>query len=586
MNLSLKTKLILIITFVSTLAVTLTCVAVVGYGRHLVRQETIADSSTLAEVIGINSAIALASRNHALAAETLTALRAEPAIQYAAIFSTDGQVLANYIRSSQKVGFVPPSLRKDGPYFEGDSLILFQTIASESNEKIGVVCIQTDLTKEYEILRQYAVILTLVLAGSFMISLMLSSRLQKVISSPIIHLLDVESRVSREKDYSIRAQSQSHDELGMLIDGFNEMLSQIQLRDQALREKEQQYRSLSENVPIGLYRTTPDGKILHANPALLEMIGYSSMEEIAEVNLQQKNPYVGISREEFCRRLERDGRIQGFETMWLRKNGTTMHVRENAKVIRDEAGRPLFYEGTIEDISEKKRIEQLKNEFISVVSHELRVPLTSIRGTLEWISQKASDQLSPNMKKMLDIAARSSERMGRLINDMLDIEKLESGKMVLQLRQVELSSFLQQSLDAHQGLAEQYGVKFVLKESATGVIVNVDSDRMMQVMGNLLSNAAKFSPVDGTVEVSSKVVNPGIVRISVTDHGPGIPVKFRPMIFQKFAQAEGSDRRQKGGTGLGLSITKAILERLDGKIGFETEPGATTFYFDLPIFSS
>lgn len=585
LKLSLKAKLMLIITMVSAFCLLIAGVAFTGYERVLMRREMVRDHGTLAEMVGINSTVALVSGNHASAAETLRAMRAEPSVMYAAIFGTDGALFASYVRSNLTNGFIPPSIRPDGAYFDNGSLILFRSIISEQNEKIGIVCIQSDLERESTRLLRYAGILSLIMCGSFLAALLLSSKLQQVFSRPILHLLQVEARVSKEKDYSIRAQRQSSDELGSLIDGFNLMLTQIQLRDEALRESEERFRTLLENVPIGVYRTTPDGKILHANPALLSMLGYKSLEELSAVDLEKQNPYVSISRRQFCERLEKEGEIRGFEMVWHRKDGVAIDVSENAKVIRDAHGKPLYYEGTLEDISERKRIEQMKNEFISVVSHELRVPLTSIRGTLEWISDKAGAQLTPNMKKMVEIAARSSERMGRLINDMLDIERLESGKMVFQVKPVEVGSFLQLAVEAHQGLAQQYKVRIAVQEASPEIRVSADSDKLMQVMGNLLSNAAKFSPPEGLVSVSARRQPPNMVRISVTDQGPGIPVKFRPMVFQKFAQADSSDRRQKQGSGLGLSITKAIVERMGGKIAFETQTGAgTTFYFDLPEY--
>lgn len=575
----------LIITMVSAFCLLIACIAFLQYERVLVRREMIRDHSTLAEMVGINSALALSSGNRASVDETLRAMRAEPGVMYAAVFSTDGSVFASYIRNHQSSGFIPPSLRPDGAYFENGALLLFRSVINEANEKIGVVCIQSDLEQENERLLNSAGILSVVMVVMLLIALFLSSKLQQVFSRPILHLLQVEARVSKEKDYSIRAQKQGSDELGSLIDGFNLMLSQIQRRDLALRESEERFRTLLENVPIGVYRTTPDGKILHANPTLLSMLGYTSLDELAGLDLEQKSPYVSISRREFCDRLEKEGEIRGFEMVWHRKDGTPIQISENAKVIRDEQGKALYYEGTLEDITERKRVEQMKNEFVSVVSHELRVPLTSIRGTLEWISEKAASQLTPNMQKMLEIATRSSERMGRLINDMLDIERLESGKMVFQMKPVEVAPFLQQAVEAHQGLAQQFDAKIELLRVPPGVKVSADSDRLMQVMGNLLSNAAKFSPQGGVVTISAARQAPRSVRISVTDQGPGIPLKFQPMIFQKFAQAESSDRRQKQGSGLGLSITKAIVERMGGKIAFESQQGAgTTFFFDLPEY--
>ncbi len=184
---------------------------------------------------------------------------------------------------------------------------------------------------------------------------------------------------------------------------------------------------------------------------------------------------------------------------------------------------------------------------------------------------------------LIDIACKNSERLIRLINDILDIEKIESGKLVFNLAPIALLPIVEQSLEVNRSYGEQLGVRFQLAEPVCGITVSADSDRLTQVLTNLLSNAAKFSPPHGTVVVSVRRLGAS-VRVAVADQGPGIPKVFRSRIFQKFAQADSSDTRQKGGTGLGLSISKAIVERHGGTIGFEAAPGGgTIFFFELPL---
>jgi PAS domain S-box-containing protein len=236
----------------------------------------------------------------------------------------------------------------------------------------------------------------------------------------------------------------------------------------------------------------------------------------------------------------------------------------------------------IRDISERKAADRMKNEFISTVSHELRTPLTSILGSLGLVKGGVAGEVSVQARAMLEIAHKNSERLVRLINDILDIEKIESGKMAFRIEPTDLMALVEHAVEANRTFGEQFDVSFVVRDALPRALVHVDSDRLMQVMTNLLSNAAKFSPRGGVVSVS--VARRGeTVRVAVSDTGPGIPEDFRHRMFQKFAQADSSDTRQKGGTGLGLSISKAIVERLGGEIGFETTPGVgSTFYFDLP----
>ncbi|MDW5441663.1 ATP-binding protein [Polaromonas sp. SM01] len=248
----------------------------------------------------------------------------------------------------------------------------------------------------------------------------------------------------------------------------------------------------------------------------------------------------------------------------------------------DKEGRVLGFYALGTDITELKRIDRMKSEFVSTVSHELRTPLTSIRGSLGLIAGGVAGQLPEAVKTLVGIAKTNCERLIRLINDILDIEKIESGKMKLDLQAVDLKLLLAQALVANEGFGAAHKVGLSLHFPDDKVQVHVDSDRLMQVITNLLSNAIKFSPFGGTVEVHVSL--PGTkVRIEVRDHGPGIPLEFRKRIFQKFSQADSSDTRQKGGTGLGLNISQAIVERLGGSIGFQTEVGAgSTFFIELP----
>jgi PAS domain S-box-containing protein len=239
----------------------------------------------------------------------------------------------------------------------------------------------------------------------------------------------------------------------------------------------------------------------------------------------------------------------------------------------------------IRDITKRKRAERLKNEFVSIVSHELRTPLTSIRGALSLIVGAMADTVPEKALKMVQIAHKNSERLVSLVNDILDIDKIESGNMAFDLKPLEIVPLIEQSLEQNRSYGEQFGVTFLLEEEVGDTKVYADTNRLLQVLANLLSNATKFSPQGGRVTVSVSAHNAN-VHVRVTDQGPGIPPSFRKRIFQKFAQADSSTTRQKGGSGLGLSISKAIIERLNGEIGFETEEGVgTTFYFNLPIWN-
>ncbi len=229
-----------------------------------------------------------------------------------------------------------------------------------------------------------------------------------------------------------------------------------------------------------------------------------------------------------------------------------------------------------------EKIDSMKSEFVSTVSHELRTPLTAIYGSLKLVFSGSLGEIPSKAKDTLAIALRNSERLTHIVNDILDIEKLESGKMVFDLKPQEVTKLVSESIDANRHYGNGYQVQYLLSSDSAPAAVNVDADRFIQIMNNLLSNAAKFSPPNSTVEVKVSKIN-GSVRVAVKDRGDGIDEKLRPLIFHKFYQADSTDRRHSGGTGLGLAISRELVEKMGGKMGFDTAKGlGTTFYFDLP----
>jgi signal transduction histidine kinase len=245
-----------------------------------------------------------------------------------------------------------------------------------------------------------------------------------------------------------------------------------------------------------------------------------------------------------------------------------------------------MFTAIITDLTELKKLDKMKDEFISTVSHELRTPLTSIKGALGLLDSSVLGEMPNQAKSMIGIAHNNSNRLVRLINDVLDIEKIEAGKMNFVLKEIELSPFLDQVVDANRAYALQHTVMLNLARIDDDLKIKGDPDRLEQVVTNLLSNAVKYSLKGGRVFVTAEG-RANTVRISIRDEGSGIPEDFQKKIFSKFAQADSSDTRAHGGTGLGLTISKAIVEQHGGTIGFNTaENNGTTFYFDLPLLTA
>ena len=354
--------------------------------------------------------------------------------------------------------------------------------------------------------------------------------------------------------------------------------------EEALQASEYQLRQITDSVPALIAYMDRDGRYIFHNKAYGEVLGPrvgaivgKTLQEVLGEEIYQEIRH-NVERVLAGEPVSYE-RIQRSAVLGVRDYAVSYVPRYEAE---NQHGKVTGFFVMATDITDMKRMDRMKSEFVSTVSHELRTPLTSIRGSLGLIAGGVVGPLPPAAKGLVDIAKNNCERLIRLINDILDIEKIESGQMRLTLQTVSLQPLLKQAMAANEGFAGQHGVNLRLQAPDEAVMVSVDTDRLAQVLTNLLSNAVKFSPKSEAVEVTLSG-RPDHVRVEVRDHGPGIPKEFQQRIFQKFSQADSSDTRQKGGTGLGLNISKAIIERMGGSIGFGSAPGGgTTFYFELP----
>lgn len=349
-------------------------------------------------------------------------------------------------------------------------------------------------------------------------------------------------------------------------------------------ENSRRIQAILANVLDAIILIDGRGHIEIFNPAAERVFGYSAHEVIGKnVKILMPEPHHS-NHDGYLANYMSGGerKVIGFarELEAVRKDGTIfpMELGVTEMKVRE---RRLFL-GTVRDITERKAAERIKSEFVSTVSHELRTPLTSIHGSLGLLGGGAAGDISDQGKQLIQVAFQNSESLVHLIDDILDVEKLEAGKMIFALSDVGVAGLLTRAMDVNSAYADKYGVILTCVDDAPEARILVDADRFAQVIANLISNAVKFSPRGESVTITAALCDTG-VRFSVTDHGPGVPEDFHDQIFQNFTQADGSDTRQKGGTGLGLSISKAIVEGMGGTIGFTNEEGGgATFSFIMP----
>ena len=341
-----------------------------------------------------------------------------------------------------------------------------------------------------------------------------------------------------------------------------------------------------EASPIGLSISDPkqpDLPITYVNPGFTQITGYSEREVLGRNCRFLQGPDTAPDKIESIREAIRQQQELSLELLNYRKDGTPFWNLLRISPIFNESHALIAYVGVQQDVTEQKRLDRMKDEFVSTVSHELRTPLTSVSGSLGLILGGAAGEVSPKAEKLLEIAQKNSKQLTLLINDLLDIEKLEAGKLTFTVADYELGDLVASSIETNKNFGAKRNVQLAFTRNTDPILVNVDEDRLQQVLSNLLSNGIKFSPDGETVQVTVTPMGEK-VRVSVSDNGPGIPQSFRDQVFEKFTQADASSTRQKGGTGLGLAISRELIIRMDGDIGFEsTEGSGSVFWFDLPV---
>ena len=352
-------------------------------------------------------------------------------------------------------------------------------------------------------------------------------------------------------------------------------------REKALKESEEKYHLIFDSAPLGVVHYDNTGNITEFNERFAFIIG-EDKDKLNRFSLLDESIDPDLRQAVLKTLRGKSGQYEGKSNAL--GGDKDKDIRLYCRGIHAADGEILGGVAMMEDITEDKKVERLKSEFVSTVSHELRTPLTAIRGAVGLLNEGIVGQLPNEARKLTEISEVNTNRLLMLIDDILDISKIELGELSYEFHLMDVRKFLEEVVRVIDTYAKQNNVRLVLKRYCNDVFISGDHDRLMQVMYNLLSNAIKFSPPDGKVVISMECVGDQ-VKISVTDSGPGIAEEFQEVIFDRFTQYDSSDSRRAGGTGLGLNITKALVEKHNGKIDFETSKEGTTFYIMLPVQS-
>ena len=358
-------------------------------------------------------------------------------------------------------------------------------------------------------------------------------------------------------------------------------ITEMKLGQLGLAKAERELRILIDSTPALICYIDRDYCFRMVNKAYAEQYGKSAAEMVGR-NFRDLFVPAELTQVEHYFQQALQGTLVRYERTSIDAGGVARDLVVRYVPNLDGDGSVIGVFVLLTDVSELKKLDRMKSEFVSTVSHELRTPLTSIRGSLGLLAAGIAGSLPNEARDLLGIAQKNCERLINLINDILDIEKIESGDMAVELARADLMQLVEDAVKHNVGYAAEREVRLAIVERVAEAPVEVDALRIAQVMANLLSNAAKYTPAHGTVEVMVRRELAGF-RVLVKDYGPGISPTFRARLFPRFSQNDASDTRRVGGTGLGLAISKSIIERCGGSIGFESTPGhGATFFFDLP----
>ncbi len=631
-NASIQHKLTFVIVCTSLVGLSLACLSFDFYERASFRGAMTSELSALADTLGANTVASLTFNDRKSAQDVLAALRAERHIVAACLYDSRGLVFAEYRRDGIGSGFAMPARRVDGAQFENNSLILFRTV-SLGGENTGAIAIISDLGALQAKVKQYTEISIVVILISILATYLVSSRLLRLITEPILHLAETAARVTAKEDYAVRAVPRGEDEVGELIGSFNRMLERIQERDAALKsakdeleirvqartqelqlevneriraeealsEERKTLRALIDNVPDFMYVKDVGSRFVVANASLARSMGMKNSEE-----LLQKTDF------DFYPKELADGYYQDEQNVIRTKQplfnreeecfdagGNRIWLLSTKVPLYDKNGRVTGLAGIGRDITESRKVEserqkakeaaeaasRAKSEFLANMSHEIRTPLNGVMGMTDLALET---ELTPEQREYLETVKMSGDSLLTVINDILDFSKIEAGKIDLEDIDFNLRDSLESTLKTLALRADEKGLE-LLCEVAPEVpeVVRGDSVRLRQIVVNLVGNAIKFTDsgeIAVKVQVEAKEGADCICRFTVADTGIGIPENKRESIFDPFSQADTSTTRKYGGTGLGLTISTRLVRMMGGKIWVESEVGhGSQFHFTVRL---
>ena len=582
---SIRHKLNFILAATTVLALVLAGLALVAFDLRNQLRDVEDDLVAQADVMALVSGPALAFDDPKVGSENLRVLRAKPNVVAAALFATDGRLFASFVAEGGASPKLPAQAQGTGVSAGREWVQVWRPVVS-NKERVGTVYLQA----RHDLLARaldYLGVLAIVLTSSLMLALLLSNRLQRRLTDPILAMSDVARRVQAGRNFDLRVARTSNDEVGELADVFNAMLDELgrraltlELANRALRTSDERYQLAVRGSSAGLWDWDMAADTMFYSPRFKVLLGYSDEEfpdlpssMIAIMHPEDVVPVRRALREHLSRELpyqvECRLRLKSGEWRWFRITGMSQ---------RDASGRAFRMAGSVIDVTERRRAEQVlqeanraKDEFIATLAHELRNPLAPIRTGLEILKKDTANGLPSQRAR--DTMERQLAHMIRLIDDLLDISRINSGKIRLEVARVRLAGAIDSAVEIGRPAIEARGHELAVEIADPGIELMADATRLAQAIGNLLNNAAKYTPAHGRIRLQAWQEG-GEAVIEVSDNGVGIPPEMLENVFALFTQVGRTLDRSQGGLGIGLYLVRSLVELHHGSVAAESEgPG-------------
>ncbi|MEJ7687071.1 MAG: ATP-binding protein [Variovorax sp.] len=574
---SIRQKLNIILTTTTAVALLLAGLALVLFDLRSRLLTIEGDLVALADMIALVSSPAMVFDDPKVASENLSVLRARSQIAAAALFDQEGRLFASFQGSAKRPAPLPTRTEPAGVIVDAEWVKVWRPVMAQQ-EVVGTVHLMTRHNLWARSL-EYLGVLALVLTLSLLAALALANRLQRSVTGPVLAISKVAREILDQRDFSLRAKKVSSDEVGSLVDVFNAMLDELGSRartlehaNQALRESDERYQLAVRGSSAGLWDWDMVADTMFYSPRFKSALGYGEDEfpnRLSSMRSVTNDEDVPLLREALRAHLS-DDRPYHVECRMQLKGGAWRWFLITGAALKDGMGKPFRMAGSVIDITERKEAEQVvreanraKDEFLATLAHELRNPLAPIRTGLDILSR--DEKNGPVSRRTRETMKRQLAHMVRLIDDLMDISRINSGKIRLETSRINLSAVLETAVELSRPGIDARAHQFSVDIQRGNISLMGDATRLAQAVGNLLNNAAKYTPAGGRVTLRAWQED-AVAVVEVGDTGTGIPAEMCERVFSLFTQVGRTLDNAQGGLGIGLYLVRTLVEMHGGTV--------------------